>query len=217
MGSSTSIPRVAGSRARLLTAVLGLALAALAADAAWKAREAADAATLASDPVSVPHTRLRQVNGRFHRLGSPIPFTGWLIERHPDGSPRLRSSVVNGLFHGESLEWAANGVLVVLEAYQHGVPNGVRRTWYPDGRKRSEGRLIMGLQQGYYWQWSESGALIAEAVFDAGKAHGLSRAWYPSGCLKAEASMNHGEVVTRRSYLDGAQRQSTLLADATHR
>ena len=163
-------------------------------------------------PASVPRFRLEVRDGRFHRRSAPAPYTGWVTDHFKDGTVELRSAVVDGRLHGESVGWLTNGAIALREYFARGIPNGTRTTWHPDGQIRSEGLLVEGKQHGRYRQWHENGTLAAEAEFQAGKAHGLSRAWYASGCLKAEAIMEHGEIVTRRSYPDGVQRQPTLLA-----
>ena len=71
---------------------------------------------------------------------------------------------------------------------------------------------MAGRQQGLYRHWHEDGSLALEPRFQDGKPHGLSLAWHPSGFLKAEALMDQGEVESRHSYEDGAQREPTLAA-----
>lgn len=163
-------------------------------------------------PVEVARARLETRAGKLFRHGAAIPFTGCVIDFHPDGAVKLRSYVKEGRLDGESDGWFANGSPEVREYFQRGLPHGTRTTWHENGRMRSEGQLVAGQQHGLYRQWHENGELAAEAEFFDGKPHGLSRAWYPSGCLKAEALMNHGEVQTRQVYPDGAQREPTLFA-----
>jgi antitoxin component YwqK of YwqJK toxin-antitoxin module len=175
-------------------------------------RDLTDAQANKPEPVSIARARLVNRDGRFYRLGSQIPFTGWMTDCFPAGGLKLRSSVSGGRLHGESVGWFTNGVREVCEHFQRGIPNGARITWHLNGQKRSEGLLVNGEQQGAYRQWHDNGTLAAEAEFEAGKPNGFSRTWYPSGCLQAEALMNHGEIQIRHVYPDGDRREPTLLA-----
>ena len=212
MNPSPANSRTTETRTRLLLASLGLALAVGLADASMKMMDAAE--STASAPHSVARFRLENKDGKFFRPGSAIAFTGWLNDHATNGSVRLCAAVVDGRLHGVAESWATDGTLELREHFHRGLPHGPRNTWHASGKKRSEGRMVFGQQQGVYHQWTESGTLAAQAEFKDGKPHGLSRAWHPSGCLKAEALMNHGTVVTRHFYLDGVQRESTLLAGA---
>lgn len=175
-------------------------------------RDLNEAESKKPDPVSIARVRLINREGRFYRIGSEIPFTGWMTDRFPTGALKLRSTVSEGRLQGESVGWFTNGMCEVREHFRRGLPYGTRTTWHMNGQKRSEGLLVAGQQQGTYRQWHENGVLAAEAEFEAGKPNGLSRAWYPSGCLQAEALMNHGETQIRHVYQDGDRREPALLA-----
>jgi antitoxin component YwqK of YwqJK toxin-antitoxin module len=199
------------AKKRRLVGFLGLAV--LASVLAYNSmRELEEAETKKPEPVSIPRLRLVNREGRFYRLGSQIPFTGWMTDQFPTGALRLRSAVSDGRLYGESVGWFTNGVREVCEHFREGLPSGIRTTWHMNGQKRSEGLLVAGRQQGTYRQWHENGTLAVEAEFEAGKPNGLSRSWYPSGCLQAEALMKHGEIQIRHVYPDGNRREVTLLA-----
>jgi MORN repeat variant len=154
---------------------------------------------------SAERTQLAVRDGLFRLPGTSDPFTGMMTDSLPDGTLRLRSAVVEGQLHGESLGWFTNGVPELQEEFQRGVAHGLRTTWYPNGQMRSQGRLVSGKQDGVYRQWNESGVLTTEAVFEAGQPHGLSRAWHADGSLKAEVRMDHGQVQERHVYPPGTR------------
>ena len=153
-------------------------------------------------------------SGRYYRSGSSTAFTGWMLDRFPDGTVSLRTSVMNGRLNGISEGWYTNGVRQLEEYFKEGVADGIRSTWHANGELRSEGGVRSGLQEGGYRQWDEKGNLLVEAEFAEGKPDGLSLARFPSGYLKAEALMRHGEIVTRRTYVDSVQLQPTLRTES---
>ena len=154
---------------------------------------------------SVERSQLEVREELFFLPGTSHPFTGMITDSLPDGTVRLRSTVVGGRLHGESLGWFTNGVLELQEEFQQGAAHGLRTTWYPNGQMRSQGRLVAGKQDGMYHQWNEQGVLTTEASFEAGQPHGLSRAWHPDGSLKAEVRMNQGQVQERHVYPPGTR------------
>lgn len=160
---------------------------------------------------TVARRTLEVRDARFFLPGSPTAFTGEVTDHYEGGALKLRTEVVDGRLHGESVGWFTNGVRELTEHFRQGLPHGVRTTWHENGRKRSEGELVDGRQQGIYRQWHENGQLAAEASFAEGKPHGLSLAWHPDGSLKAEAMMEHGEVLSRQVHPAGVRWEPSAL------
>lgn len=212
MNPTDNSTSMSSARTRRLLGLLALAVTA-AVLAHHATRDLAQAEAQAPAPASVDRFGLETREGRLHRPGASVPFTGWVTDHFASGTVNLRTAVVDGRLHGESEGWFTNGVRELHEEFQRGLPHGLRTTWHANGRKRSEGRLVAGQQQGTYRQWHENGTLVAEAEFEAGKPHGFSWAWYPGGCLKAEALMKNGEIQARHVYPDGERREPTLLAE----
>lgn len=206
--SSTPVPT---SRTRPVLWLLALAAGAVVVTQV-STQKLEEAVATQSAPAVVARFRLEQREGRYFRPGTDAAFTGWVTDHFVGGQLKLRSAVVEGRLHGESVGWFTNGVTELREYFQRGLPHGPRLTWHENGKPRSEGRLVAGQQHGVYRLWHENGRLAAAAEFAAGKPHGLSRAWYPDGSLKAEALMHHGEVQARHVYPDGTRWEPTLLA-----
>ncbi len=162
--------------------------------------------------LTLERSQLETRNGRSHRPGEAVPFTGIVTDHLKDGTLVVQSDMVDGQLHGESTGWSTNGVRELHEEFQLGLPHGTRTTWHPNGQKKSEGQLVAGKQHGSYRQWDEAGTLAAEAGFEDGKPHGISRAWHSDGSLKAEVLMRHGEVEARHVYPVGTRWESALLA-----
>jgi antitoxin component YwqK of YwqJK toxin-antitoxin module len=167
-------------------------------------------------PSEVSAAYLARVDGRLRRAGSTQPFTGWMIERHPDGAVKSRSLFVGGLREGLLEEWHPNGALHVRQHFHADLADGSRETWYPTGQKMSEGSFAAGRPQRDYRRWHENGRLAVQARFKDGKPDGLSYAWHPSGFLRTEALMREGEPVERHFYEDGRQRQPMLLSQTSN-
>jgi hypothetical protein len=164
---------------------------------------------------TVARRTLEVRDGVFFQPGSTTAFTGRITDHYEDGSVKLRTEVVAGRLHGESVGWFTNGVQELVEHFRDGKPHGVRTTWDESGRKRSEGGLVEGRQAGVFRQWHENGQLAAEAAFADGEPHGLSVAWHPDGSLKAEAMMDHGKVLDRRVYPVGTRWEPSLAIGET--
>lgn len=160
-------------------------------------------------PPLICRTNLYLLDGRLCVAGQTNPFTGITVDYFTDGRLRSRSSVSNGLFEGLSEGWHTNGQLQVTEYFKRSISNGLRTKWYPNGRKLSEGQIAEGKFEGRFRRWSDSGALAEELDFRNGELNGIASAYFESGCLKAWARMNHGAVLERRTFTDGAQISTT--------
>jgi hypothetical protein len=58
---------------------------------------------------------------RCYRKDEDRPFTGYLVERHPDGALKARSAVLEGVLNGSSEGWYANGQIEVREQQNNGM------------------------------------------------------------------------------------------------
>lgn len=169
----------------------------------WKGRPA---------PVEALPTDVVRLDGRlFLRAATNQTFTGVLVDRHPDGSPKSRSRVVDGLLDGLSEGWHTNGVLQVRERFVAGVADGPVTRWHPGGNRLSEGTARAGKLEGRFRKWHENGVPAEEVFLRAGEPDGVARAWYPSGFPKAEVTVRDGQVVRQEFWNDG-ERQAGLVA-----
>jgi len=131
------------------------------------------------------------------------PFTGWLVERYPEGSLRSRSWLSNGVLSGISEGWHTNGVLQIQEHFLAGVSEGPVTRWRDDGSKVSEGVAQAGKLEGWFRRWHTNGQMSEEVTLRVGEPFGLSRSWFPSGSLQAEVRLDAGRVVTQHFWKDG--------------
>lgn len=159
-------------------------------------------------PAEVDRAELTLIDGRLHGKGESVPFTGFMIERYPDGLLQSRTSVSNGLLEGLSEGWYTNGQRQVLEHFQAGVSHGQRVKWYANGVKLSEANIVQGKIEGVFRRWHDNGVLAEEIPMKAGQPDGLSRAYYSNGRLKAEARLRAGQVLEQKFWEDNANHLS---------
>ena len=146
----------------------------------------------------VPARELTSRDGRAHWRNEAEPFAGFVVENYPDGSLKSRSLVSNGVMHGVSEGWHANGILQVREHFENGISHGVRTKWFDSGMRLSEATIEMGKIVGLFRRWHENGLLAEEIQMTDNVPDGISRAFYPSGAPKAEARLDRGKVVEQK-------------------
>jgi antitoxin component YwqK of YwqJK toxin-antitoxin module len=202
---SSASPRARwGKRLLFIVAVLGVA------GLAWFLNHTPRTAPSgpAENKVEVLRAELELKTGRLHRIGSPTPFTGSMLERSADGSLRSRSAISNGLLHGLSEGWHTNGQIQVAEQFKEGISHGQRTKWYADGAKLSEAMIANGQLHGSFRRWHTNGEMAEEVQLKDGQSDGLSKAYFPSGFMKSRAMMRSGKVVDQKFWKDGEYRES---------
>lgn len=156
------------------------------------------------EPAKVDISELIRIDGRLVLRGNTNQaFTGWMTEQYPDGTPKSRSELSNGVLNGTSEGFHTNGVLQIREHFAAGIGDGPVQKWHPDGSQLSEGTAQNGQLEGLFRRWHTNGVLAEEIMLQAGQPHGPSRAWFPSGSLKAEVELENGKVVRQTFWNDG--------------
>lgn len=159
-------------------------------------------------PLALPEalrTALVLQDGRLHLTNSTAPFTGWVLERYPDGTLQSRSSVTNGRLAGRSEAWYPGGQPQFVEHFVDGVSHGRRTRWHENGNPQSEADVVNGRLQGLFRRWHPDGGLAEEVTLLDGKPEGVSRSYHPNGRLKAEVELRQGEVVKRQYWTEDGQ------------
>lgn len=146
---------------------------------------------------------LRLTNGCLHQIGQSDAFSGYMVEKYPDGSLKSRSVVSNGVLWGLSEGWHTNGNLQVREFFASGVSDGVRTKWETNGVKLSEAVIVGGKLNGPFRRWHSNGSLSEQVDMKDGIPDRVARTWYPSGCPKAEMRMVSGRIVEQKNWADG--------------
>lgn len=130
-------------------------------------------------------------------------FTGWLLDRYPDGALRSKSWLSNGVLQGLSEGWYTNGVQEIREHFVGGKSQGAVTRWREDGTLLSEGTAVDGRLEGTFRRWHPNGQLAEEATLRVGVPEGVSRAWHPDGSLRAEVQLERGTVVRQQFWKTG--------------
>ena len=86
-----------------------------------------------------------RVTGLWHNDVSREPFTGRILEKYPDQSPRAEAGFLNGK------------------------KDGMERFWYPKRILKSEGQWFDGMENGIFREWDERGKLIRAARYKNGQ------------------------------------------------
>lgn len=147
--------------------------------------------------------RLSRINGRMCESASGQAYTGWVVESYPDGSPRSRSQMRDGLLEGISQGWHTNGTLQVTEHFVVGVSHGQRTKWYENGVKESEARVQHGRLEGDFLRWNTDGTLIERIALKDGRAEGVAETYNADGSVRSRVLMAAGRVVNRTLFQNG--------------
>lgn len=191
---------------RLARWLLSVVILATAVAVLWNVRDRNSSVPVATAPlalVELLRSDLTLIDGRLCRVATSNAFTGLLVERHPDGTLRSRTQVMNGLLNGLSEGWYTNGQRQVTEYFTNGVSHGLRVKWHPAGRKASEARIVDGKLHGRFVSWHDNGVKAAEVEFKHGQPDGISSAYFPSGALKSQVTMRDGTAIERKDWKDG--------------
>jgi hypothetical protein len=84
-------------------------------------------------------------SGLWHDDVAREPYTGMVIEKYPDRSPRAEAGFLNGK------------------------KDGMERFWYPRGILKSEGQWFNGLENGIFREWDEQGEILRAARYKNGQ------------------------------------------------
>ena len=71
--------------------------------------------------------------GLWHYDVERIPYTGMVVEKFPDGTPRGEASFIKGRKDGRERFWYPNGKLKEESHWFDGQPDGIMQTWNQEG------------------------------------------------------------------------------------
>lgn len=102
-----------------------------------------------------------------------LPLSG-TVERYYDGSLFLVGDVYTDSKRDELRAfYKPEGILAVQSTCQHGVLQGVTKTFYPNGNLKTEGTYQNGALNGNSFEYFESGALRSQTTYQNGLKEGL--------------------------------------------
>lgn len=136
------------------------------------------------------------------------PLTGILVDHYPGGTPRSRTEVRKGVFHGRSEGWFVDGTREVEEFFVDGVSHGKRTRWHPNGKTSSEATVVNGEITGTFRRWHPNGLLAEEISMVSGQPEGRSKSFRPDGSPLAEVVFKNHQIVSSQYWnADGTPRQ----------
>lgn len=74
-----------------------------------------------------------KTTGLWHYDVERTPYTGMVVEKFPDGTPRAEASFIKGRKDGMERFWFANGRLKEESHWFDGQPDGTMQTWNQEG------------------------------------------------------------------------------------
>jgi len=142
------------------------------------------------------------------RISRLVDLVEHYLEKNPDGVPddaewdaaesvySLKQTNVDGVPHGISAEWNADGSVKFLHRYKDGRPHG---EWTVKANKRlytqvyEDGELQRpeGVPEGAFWLPDEWEWELSKTD-DEGRKHGDVKWWRPDGTLVCESTYVHG-------------------------
>ncbi|MEL6615701.1 MAG: nuclear transport factor 2 family protein, partial [Bacteroidota bacterium] len=170
----------------------------------WQEPPAAPSATEAQDlVVSASDTEDRDGLTVLRATGEPV--TGTVVERHPNGTHKLRRTLVGGRADGLWVEWYPNGTVRYIGEWAGGRGDGVwtyfhetgeirersevtddvwhgrSEGWHANGQRAFSGRYEWGAKAPGWQRWDEDGRPVVEQERPTPEASGEAAepAWRP--------------------------------------
>lgn len=135
----------------------------------------------------------KEVNGAELMYDGNELFTGYVVESHEDGKPKLWMTVKEGRANGKWQEWYKNGQLKFDASWKEGkghglwlyfhengtirqeefydmdIPVGIFRDYYPNGQVKLQSAWMNGLKEGVWTTYSEDGSVIKTESYSQGE------------------------------------------------
>lgn len=125
------------------------------------------------------------------------PFTGTLVEYFPDGKPKMRREVKEGLADGLWMEWLENGNLRYKAEWKRNKGDGLWQYFHNNGKLRTEGFYRNDLAEGVHYTWHESGQLKVKGVYSNDKQQGRWVYLLPNGETEKVEVFENGEKIVQ--------------------
>jgi antitoxin component YwqK of YwqJK toxin-antitoxin module len=100
-----------------------------------------------------------------HLTYEGTPFTGEVVEKHPNGRVIAVTSYLDGREDGPSEEWYPSGELKARGSAKDGNAIGLHQEWYRNGRLSSEVQFDINGRQLAKRTWDEDGILTDEKIY----------------------------------------------------
>lgn len=155
---------------------------------------------------SIEAVNIDQKNGVLHYQA--VPFTGVLVGKHSNSELKTKTEYTDGLKHGKSYTWYADGQLQTKRVFNKGVKTGMHQGWWERGeRKFTYYFNDSGQYEGSVKEWYKSGDVYRDLNYKNGKENGSQQVWKSDGRIRANYVVVDGE----RYGLIGLKRCYTVM------
>jgi antitoxin component YwqK of YwqJK toxin-antitoxin module len=120
------------------------------------------------------------------------PYSGFVVERHADGSLAARAGYIGGLAEGWHEAWYPDGRKRHRKYYEAGKREGEHLGWRPTGALEFRRHYLDDLSHGKQEFFQLGGRLVEEKHFDHGHEQGLQRGWNGEGELVMNYTVKNG-------------------------
>lgn len=124
-------------------------------------------------------------------------FTGTLVEYFPDGKPKMRREVKDGLADGLWMEWLENGNLRYKAEWKRNKGDGLWQYFHNNGQLRTEGFYRNDLAEGVHYTWHENGQLKVKGVYSNDKQEGRWVYLLPNGEIEKIEVFENGKKIVQ--------------------
>lgn len=133
-------------------------------------------------------------------------YSGYVLDLHPDGSPKKKTSIIEGKRNGPEWVWYPNGQLKEQRFYLDHQKHGEHKGWWPDGTPRFRYQFDRGQYDGEVINWFANGKPLSVFHYEQGQEVGSQRLYREDGSFKANYVVRDG----RRYGLIGTKGCATL-------
>ena len=144
-------------------------------------------------------TQMINDKGILYALGDSEPYTGSIIDYHPNGVKSYKVEVKQGVPQGAATEWYKSGQKMTETKLENGKVAGIIKGWYRSGKKEYEMPIKNGEIDGIGIEYYENGAKKSEAPYVKGSRNGRERGYAEAGHKLWEADWRddqlHGDYI----------------------
>ena len=123
---------------------------------------------------------------------SQTTFSGYIIDSNLSGSVQSIGSYYNGMQHGLTKTFYANGKPRDCRSYRNNIAYGRHFGYWENGNMKFDFTYLNDKREGVQKQWYESGRPYAFLTFKDDKEVGLQKAWRENGKLYINYEVKDG-------------------------
>ena len=142
--------------------------------------------TIRIPQIELNENDLRLINARNGTLlADSVPYSGYLVSHHLDGTIASRKSYLDGRLEGEWVTYFTNGNLESKRSYKNGEKHGNHLGYFVNGVKKFQYYFENGFAQGKHFRWYADGRLACEMSYVNGHELGAQKVWRPDGKMRS--------------------------------